>query len=386
MVLSESANFALGAGLFLRSVFKAGVTYVNENKATPVEKIKGTGLKEQLPKDLPTIIDIKRALPKHCFQPKLSTSLYYMAKDLILAAIFFFLFKAIHTAFPSPFIYWPTMVLYWAIQGTIFTAIFVVGHDCGHGSFSNSSTINDICGNIMHAFLFTPFYMWKLSHRHHHKYTCNIDKDEVFYPVRESNPDAHNATLPGFGFGIGWYGYLISGYKPRPVYHFNPWDKMFKGHVVQCFLSLAALATMTYLLRLLYLAEGWTGLFCYYIMPDFIFACFMVIITFLHHSEMNIPWYADDQWDFVRGQLSTIDRHYGIVHEVIHNIGTHQMHHMFAHIPHYYLEDATAAFRKAFPHLVKICDEPILPSFVRMFLKYDKQNVLKDDVQVHYYQ
>ena len=46
-----------------------------------------------------------------------------------------------------------------------------------------------------------------------------------------------------------------------------------------------------------------------------------VVITFLHHNEVNIPWYADSEWDFVRGQLSTIDRHYGYVHDIIHNIG-----------------------------------------------------------------
>ena len=127
------------------------------------------------------------------------------------------------------------------------------------------------------------------------------------------------------------------------------------------------------------------GLVCYYAIPDLIFASYCVIITFLHHTEMNIPWYADDQWDFVRGQLSTVDRNYGIVHKVIHNIGTHQMHHMFTKIPHYHLEEATTHFRAAFPHLVRTCEEPILPSFVRMFQKYDKQNILKEDVDVHYY-
>ena len=95
--------------------------------------------------------------------------------------------------------------------------------------------------------------------------------------------------------------------------------------------------------------------------------------------------YADSAWDYVRGQLSTVDRHYGIVHNVIHNIGTHQMHHMFTKIPHYRLEEATIAFRRAFPELVRVCDEPIMPSYVRMFKKYDKQCVMADDTRVHYY-
>lgn len=80
-----------------------------------------------------------------------------------------------------------------------------------------------------------------------------------------------------------------------------------------------------------------------------------------------------------------MDRDYGIVHELIHNIGTHQMHHMFTRIPHYHLEEASAAFRKAFPELVRICNEPILPSFVRMFDKYDKQSVVEDDTKEYAY-
>jgi len=31
--------------------------------------------------------------------------------------------------------------------------IFCIGHDCGHESFSNSQTINDIVGNFMHTII-----------------------------------------------------------------------------------------------------------------------------------------------------------------------------------------------------------------------------------------
>ena len=70
------------------------------------------------------------------------------------------------------------------LQGTMFWALFVLGHDCGHGSFSTSSLINDLTGNLLHGFILVPYYPWKVSHRHHHKNTGNIDKDEIFYPVR----------------------------------------------------------------------------------------------------------------------------------------------------------------------------------------------------------
>ena len=57
----------------------------------------------------------------------------------------------------------------------------------------------------------------------------------------------------------------------------------------------------------------------------------------LKTSSSDVPWYADSEWNNVKGQLSTIDRHYGHVHSVIHSIGTHQIHHLFTKVPHYHL-------------------------------------------------
>ncbi|CAL1538803.1 unnamed protein product, partial [Lymnaea stagnalis] len=73
--------------------------------------------------------------------------------------------------------------LYWLVQGTVFTGIFFLGHDAGHGSFSKHEIVNTIFGNICHNFVICPYYQWKITHRNHHKHTGNMDKDEVFYPV-----------------------------------------------------------------------------------------------------------------------------------------------------------------------------------------------------------
>jgi len=108
----------------------------------------------------------------------------------------------------------PAVVAYWAAQGTFFFALFVVGHDCGHGSFSAYPLLNDLVGTVTHGVLMVPYYQWKLSHRNHHKNTANIDKDEVFYPVRRSQQREHPRLLPGFALGVGWFIYLVAGYGP----------------------------------------------------------------------------------------------------------------------------------------------------------------------------
>ena len=101
---------------------------------------------------------------------------------------------------------------------------------------------------------------------------------------------------------------------------------------------------------------------------------------------LQLPWYADSKWDFVRGQLSSIDRNYGWCHDLIHNIGTHQIHHLFSKIPHYHLEEATRTFRKTYPDLVRKSDSWVVSEFIRMFHMYDEQVYIKADTQIHVYE
>ena len=97
-------------------------------------------------------------------------------------------------------------------------AYFVLAHDCGHGSFSTHELLNDCIGTVMHSFILAPYFPWKLSHRHHHMNTGNMDKEEVFHPVRQADWDI---KTPGtkrmltdvyLGLGFGWFIYLVTGY------------------------------------------------------------------------------------------------------------------------------------------------------------------------------
>jgi fatty acid desaturase len=78
---------------------------------------------------------------------------------------------------------WP---LYWLAQGTMFWALFVVGHDCGHQSFSNSQRFNNFVGNIVHASILVPYHGWRVSHRKHHANHGHVENDESWHPTSKS--------------------------------------------------------------------------------------------------------------------------------------------------------------------------------------------------------
>ena len=246
--------------------------------------------------------------------------------------------------------------------------------------------MNDVMGTFLHAPLLVPFYPWKLSHHHHHKNTGNIDKDEIFYPTRERDHPDNFKPLHLFYGGVSWFAYLWSGYYPRKVNHLNPFEPMFAAHVLGCFFSLGALVVWVGMLLHYWSLCGLPALLLHYGVPCFIFASWLVVVTFLHHTEVGVSWYGDTRWNYVRGQLSSVDRDYGWAHSLTHNIGTHQIHHLFLLIPHYHLEEATKAFRAVYPQFVRRSSLPIIPSFCRMFRIFLEQRHVSDTADVHTYE
>lgn len=102
--------------------------------------------------------EIRSIMPPHLFVRRATTGILYLARDILMATMAWLLATYIDPVFKSDFVIitltpqgaefarWCSWSIYWWFQGLIFTGIWVIGHECGHGAFSDHRIINDIVG------------------------------------------------------------------------------------------------------------------------------------------------------------------------------------------------------------------------------------------------
>jgi len=54
--------------------------------------------------------------------------------------------------------------------------LFMIQHDCGHGSFFKSSVANTWLGRSLSVLTVTPYEFWKRAHAMHHSTCGNLEK------------------------------------------------------------------------------------------------------------------------------------------------------------------------------------------------------------------
>jgi len=313
--------------------------------------------------------------------------------------------------------------IYWVCQGCVMTGLWVIGHECGHRGFADSEFINDAVGLVVHSFLLVPYFAWQFSHKRHHSNNVSVEHDEVFVgrvaSVAEQQKRAANkphqeqhdheeevsnitqlveSVKRMFWIVImltmGWPFYLLvnvtgnHSYDPkRWVNHFSPSSPIFEPH--QGKLILLSDVSLLAVFALLYKAVQLTSLsHMIYVfgIPYLIVNFWLVLITYLQHTDSALPHYSDGTWDWLRGALATVDRDYGFINIVLHHItDTHVVHHLFSTMPHYHAEEATAA---VIPLLGEYYRYDSTPIFTALWRSFGKCEILYPDEKqqgVHWY-
>ncbi len=308
-----------------------------------------------------SISDLKKSIPESAFIPSVPKSLFYFFWDI---GILFFLYYGMLNYAPL----W-MLPLFWFAAGTMMWALFVVGHDCGHGSFSHITSLNFLIGHLSHTPLLVPFHGWKVSHRTHHNHTGDIDKDESWHPLTETQYQNQTplAKLARYHlFLIVFPLYLFVRSTGRDGSHFLPSSPLFpRGEKKHAVISTIWSSCMALFLIWITYQYGFLFFLSYYFLPYSVFVIWLSLVTFLHHTDKDVPWYRGKDWRYSEGALSTIDRKYGIFESIHHNIGTHVVHHLFPTIPHYNLKFATEHLKKTLGVDYRESNESIWKAFFR---------------------
>ena len=71
--------------------------------------------------------------------------------------------------------YWISLLLALLAAGFL-VRLFMIQHDCGHGSFFRQRPINDWVGRVIGVLTLTPYHFWQRTHALHHAGSGNLDR------------------------------------------------------------------------------------------------------------------------------------------------------------------------------------------------------------------
>ena len=252
--------------------------------------------------------------------------------------------------FSLGFSYWLTGLLA-LLAGGLLVRVFIIFHDCGHGSFFASKRANDITGFITGLLTFTPYVLWKREHAQHHATAGDLDQrgfgDVPTMTVKEYLSATWLKRLeyriirnPIFLFGLaplivffGAHRYAASGHSKDLWSVF--WTNLCLLGMITAMIPVFGLWPYVILQALVMAVAGGMGTWLFYV----------------QHQFEGVHWERTEEWDFADAALkgSSFYRLPRFLQWFSGNIGYHHIHHLSPRIPNYNLErchDAETLFNE----------------------------------------
>lgn len=222
--------------------------------------------------------------------------------------------------------------------------LFMIQHDCSHGSFFRSRRANNWVGRVIGVLTLTPFDLWRHSHATHHATSGNLDRPNIggieTLTVREYQalPRLHRLRYrlyrhPLVLFGIGpVYLFLLANRLPFGFMRsgWMPWVSTMGTNAAIALV----VAGMIWLVGL--------GPFLLVQLPiTLLGAVIGVWLFYVQHQFEDTYWRHQEEWSFDEAAVHG-SSHYvlpGILRWFSANIGVHHVHHLCSRIPSYRLPE-----------------------------------------------
>jgi len=267
--------------------------------------------------------------------PALGRSLWQVASTVVSYGVLWYL---MHRSVAIS--YWITLALAILAAGFL-VRLFIIFHDCGHGSFFKSRKANDTLGVITGILTFTPYYQWRHKHAIHHATSGDLDRrgtgDVWTMTVREylDAPRWRRFAYrlirnPVVLFGIAPLLLLVVGQR----FTWRKADRRERTNVLWTNLAIFGMAALLAWLM---------GLKAYLVIQVtvlMIAGSVGVWLFYVQHQFEGAYWARRGDWDYVTAALqgSSYYRLPKVLQWFTGNIGFHHIHHLSPGIPNYNLE------------------------------------------------
>ena len=270
-------------------------------------------------------------------------------------------------------------VSYWLVVPLAILAagflvrVFIIFHDCGHGSFFKSRQANDILGFLTGVLVFTPYYHWRWLHALHHASSGNLD--------RRGKGDIWTLTVQEYLESSRWkrFAYRLAR-NPVVLFLIAPLFLFIVGHRLAK--SQAPLRERRSVYWTNLALAGWVA----GLMGCFGIKAYLVIqltvggvagaagvwLFYVQHQFEGAYWQRSRDWNYIKAALegSSFYRLPKVLQWFSGNIGFHHIHHLSARIPNYRLEDC----HKAHPLFQSVKPVTLFSSFKSItFRLWDEQ-------------
>jgi len=250
------------------------------------------------------------------------------------------------------------------------TRLFIIGHDCCHGSFFSRSKVNAVFGQLTMLPALVPYSPWAVGHNTlHHGYTGLRSRDFTWQPLSAGEylalPPSERLfyrlcrTLPGvalYWIRELWLNKLIAPDRRRFPSLYRSAHQRDRRLVLAFLIGWAAAVSIGRAAGV----PAAAALFWAILAPTVLFSWIMGITIYLHHTGPDAVWFADrKQWEFFESQFRLTPNLCppSILSVGLHHIYCHLPHHPDINVPLYRLEAAMQALKCRFQS--DIVEKPI---------------------------
>jgi omega-6 fatty acid desaturase (delta-12 desaturase) len=238
---------------------------------------------------------------------------------------------------------WPVALLLTIPAALFLVRLFMIQHDCGHGSFFENKMANEWVGRAIGVLTLTPYDYWRRTHAMHHATSGNLDRRGL--GVIEMLTVDEYLALPRhrrLGYRLYRHPAVMFGLGPAFVFFFQqrvPIGLMKEWRAWASTLANSA-AALVGVLALIWLV-GIAPILIVNALTMLIGATIGVWLFYVQHQFEGVAWSRNGEWKREDAALQG-SSHYDlppVLRWLTANIGIHHVHHLSSRIPFYRLPD-----------------------------------------------